>query len=432
MKKTVFWTNYVTLNVKVPQRLSSLLKKLNVKVPQRPSSLLKKEENETITISLPLPSMILFASAVTVVEYPGLLPSFFFGVIACVLLFKNPGRASPILSEQSKPFIEFIQTLLFGKPLEATPKFTFDPAQIEMWREKEDEFEKFVQESRALGREKKAIILAENLKVIQLEEQHALAYLKDDSDYTIMKKFVPESLLTLMIKAQDFPVMMLVGLSFASDILSWRESYYSFWISVFSIFLAIANLFMPWKLIFRCIVWTIFGPWMKLVGEIVNKPKPPPKVDPTLSWFFGKLPSVFQKASMTLEKRYRCDAMKSSIFGKFCTEISPLKPIPFLLREHRPLDSSYANPYVTENKEVIIDRIPGQNVQDSILPDLDKLRKSTSTTGEIALKTIETPVIPAKGDDVANSDVNSNLFLTILGTWAFVSIPIAFVRQFIG
>merc|ERR1712174_111062 len=53
------------------------------------------------------------------------------------------------------------------------------------------------------------------------------------------------------------------------NLIIWEECYYSFWLTMGSFVVGVACLFVPWRFLAiwscRIFVWTLLGPWMKLV-----------------------------------------------------------------------------------------------------------------------------------------------------------------------
>ena len=67
-------------------------------------------------------------------------------------------------------------------------------------------------------------------------------------------------------KVLDF---ILVKVRIIRSIIMWEENYYPFWIITVSFWTSLLVFFIPWGWIFRwtirVVVWTILGPWMKIV-----------------------------------------------------------------------------------------------------------------------------------------------------------------------
>merc|ERR1711862_898329 len=90
-----------------------------------------------------------------------------------------------------------------------------------------------------------------------------------------------ENIIMAPLKPLLYPIQLLLGkvvytLRFTSSVFLWQSSYVSFWVTFTSLVLFLVFLIIPWAFIItwvmRILVWTLLGPWMKLVDWYYYKP----------------------------------------------------------------------------------------------------------------------------------------------------------------
>ena len=223
------------------------------------------------TIYLPLYSIVLFISGVTLVEKPTLIIPYFFLFIVCTMLgimsFKN---ANPSPWVQTKTFDDFLSILLFGKQLSVQKNDSITPDQNKeearlyrkeledrLMKHQKEKQEQILEYTKAQDEQTKF-----TTEVWKLKEKSKIA-LRADREAILMAPFKP-----IIYPYQLMLANTVYMLRFASSILVWENSFASFWITFISSILFLVCLVIPWSFILtwltRIIVWTILGPWMKI------------------------------------------------------------------------------------------------------------------------------------------------------------------------
>uniref|UniRef100_A0A6T7HEA3 C2 domain-containing protein n=1 Tax=Attheya septentrionalis TaxID=420275 RepID=A0A6T7HEA3_9STRA len=131
----------------------------------------------------------------------------------------------------------------------------------------------------------------------------------------------------------------LVKLRSASNIMSWQDSYASFWIANCALLLVLPLAFIPWSLVIRwgarIMVWTLLGPWMILLDRHISR----------------QSPEKDRLCRIKQEKETKEYAMKQYLFGKSIVRIPPGAahgyhddPVPFCWSCVSPDGSNQTNP----------------------------------------------------------------------------------------
>lgn len=186
----------------------------------------------------------------------------------------------------------------------------------------------------------------------------------------------------------------------ARFIIFWQESYFAFWIASACFLLAFMFMFVPWFFLIRwtcrIIVWTVFGPWMKLVDVFyVSKLKPPTEEDIAAKKLAEKerrREATFEaagKARIKREDARKLKAMKKYMFGKFIAKVPVLKEDRY---RDIPLPSSSAVPYQTKAlglSELAMQeagyhrkRVPGQHLVGHMIPHVETLGFTEAPIGQ--------------------------------------------------
>eukprot|EP00592_Proboscia_alata_P024893 CAMPEP_0194446222 /NCGR_PEP_ID=MMETSP0176-20130528/128313_1 /TAXON_ID=216777 /ORGANISM="Proboscia alata, Strain PI-D3" /LENGTH=799 /DNA_ID=CAMNT_0039272899 /DNA_START=232 /DNA_END=2631 /DNA_ORIENTATION=- len=224
-----------------------------------------------VEVKLPAHSLVVFTLAVSATEYPSMIvPNFFFSIFWFMFSMNefNQNNLSPW--KRNPSFLEIVGMLLEHKPISVSILENKNKVEIEKslkeWQERIDLFEKWKSsffDSRIAFSEKA-------LKEIGEGGGH-----KRSTTETKVK--ISAKVLPFLIPLQEILHNVCNQLRFVCNILSWKECFISFWISIGSLVLGVASLFVPWGYIIgwaiRIFVWTIFGPWMKLFDYFYFQPR---------------------------------------------------------------------------------------------------------------------------------------------------------------
>jgi hypothetical protein len=339
------------------------------------------------TFLLPAHSIIAFASSVLVVEYPQLIPSFYFLSIAWLLFATMMFRRDhPNAWHRCKTFADMFFAIVWGD--------SFPPAQI---APKQNEKEVLAYEQgwqKKLELELKAAEEAKKVAAEDAEEAERVAEIIGDADNDISTKrkaAFPVKVDLLKPYLEPYHAYLVVAcrlLRYVRNVILWEECYLSFWVTLGCLVLSLLSLFIPWFFVLkwtsRLLVWAIFGPWMKLVDiyywtpmenmtdeEIASQKMKTKRLKQKF------LAEAIEKARIERERAVKLKAMKQFLFGKFIMKVPVLK-------EDRwtdlPLPESFAVPYAPKRlalaelamKEAGYHRIrvPGQHLEGDMIPSV--------------------------------------------------------------
>jgi hypothetical protein len=333
---------------------------------------------------IPIHSLNAFIVAIVLVEHPQFYPSLCFATIAWVLIaVMGWRRNNPDEWGRCQSYAEIMEKILLGKT--RTPPHNIKPFQgFEKAKEALEEWMKRISDAQAKA-EREYIEAQE-------EEQERLKELEEigDADADISTK-VGGGISLDPVKAALHPVQLILGmicgaLRFVKHVVYWEEAYFSFWIATGSAILAVGCLFVPWFLIIRwtarIIVWTLFGPWMKLVDVFyVSTLKPETEEEMKAREMREKIErrlattKAASEARQVRENAKKMKDMKKFMFGKFAMKVPILKQDRY---SDRPLPESSASPY--EHKALTLaelamqeagynrTRLPGQNLAGDMIP----------------------------------------------------------------
>lgn len=398
------------------------------------------------TLSLPLHSLNAFILAVFLVENPQLYPSFCFASIAWLLVAvmgwrrKNPDEWSRCHS-----FLEVFQKVVLGKcstPSHEIQSFEgFDKAKaaLEKWMKRIADAEKEAERQYIEAQKEEA----ERLK--ELEEI-------GDADADISTK-VGGGITLDPIRATLHPVQLILGsvlksLRFVKHVLRWEEAYFSFWITLGSAFLSIACAFVPWFFLIRwtarIAVWTVFGPWMKLVDVFyVSKIKPETEEERTERVKKEKAQrklataQAVSQARLVRENAAKMRDMKKVMFGKFAMRVPILKQDRY---SDIPLPQSSAKPH--KEKELTLaelamqeagynrTRLPGQTLTGDMIPRIESEALTVAPTGKATASPSKlsrsTPGggMKKKSESTATAYLQIGSILTLAGVVTFFGVPL--------
>ena len=393
---------------------------------------------------LPIHSLIAFALAVVLVENPELFPSFCFACIAWLLIAAMERRQeNPDVWCRCHSFTEILEKVVVGscstKPHNIKPFYRFEEAKsaAEKWMKRIKDAEELAkkQELEAAKEE------AENLKNLQ-----AIGEADADISTKVGGGFEP-------FKSTLYPIQIILaqccgGLRFVKNVVRWEESYFSFWITVGSVFLAVVCAFIPWFFLFqwtsRIIVWVFFGPWMKLVDVFyVSKIKPETEEERVqrvqLERQQRKLATTeaAKQARLVRENAAKMRAMKTVMFGRFASRVPIIKKDRY---SDIPLPQSSAKPY--KQKALTLaelamqeagynrTRLPGQTLVGDMIPRRESETLTSAPTGKPTASPEKLSRSTPGGGTKVQSESTATAYLhigsivTLAGVVTFFGVPI--------
>jgi hypothetical protein len=337
-------------------------------------------------VKLPLHSINAFISFVVLVEKPRLLPSFYFACIGWFLLAVMGFRNNiPDPWMKCKSFRQFLEILIVGDSVAS-------PDRIDAYQNAE-ESAKWQEEAqqRIIATEEAARVKYEEQTRQQEEEMRELEEAGGgDTDITTKTGSGMMSSIDVF-KPFLYPIQQYLGLAVGyvrvtRNIVVWEECYITFWITLGSFILSVAFIFVPWAFIMkwsaRLIVWTLFGPWMKLVDIFYySKITPLSEEEQAAAKWKSEIlrrekrQAAVTEARMKRENAMKLKAMKKIMFGKFVTKVPVLKED----RHHdTPLAESAAVPFVPKQHSLAElamkeagyhhTRLPGQHLVGDMIP----------------------------------------------------------------
>jgi hypothetical protein len=337
-------------------------------------------------IHLPVHSFNAFVVSTFLVEHPQLFPSFCFASIAWMLIaVMGWRRNSENVWTRCWSYAEILRKVALGDdltpPHKIKPFENFDAAREEMqqWVNRVEEAEK---------KAERDAIKYQKDEEDRLKEMEEIGETNDDIATKVGGGFSIDP-----VRAALYPIQLMLGivcraLRFVKNVIIWEEAYFSFWIATGSFILAVVCLFVPWfwliKWTSRIVVWTAFGPWMKLVDIFyLSSIRPETEEERKLR---EKAEQIKRKLSMTeaanharqvREHTAKMKVMKKYMFGSFAMRIPILKQDRY---PDVPLPESSAAPY--KEKEFTLaelameeagykrTRIPGQTLVGDMIPTI--------------------------------------------------------------
>jgi hypothetical protein len=292
--------------------------------------------------------------------------------------------------------LELCEVLLFGNT-QVPP----DSIKQQQNRKEAEEFLEYWKNRIKLTEEAASKAYAESVKE-QEEYERAMEGLGgDETDITTKGSGLSIDPLKIVLHPLQLQLAVAVKyVRYVKYIFSWQECYLSFWIAIGCFLLSIICSFIPWFFLIRwscrILVWTVFGPWMKLVDVYyVSKLKPlTPEEEAKQKRIRREKLLLVNKAAVDAARTKREDslklkAMKKHLFGKFIMGVPVLKEDRFL---EFPLPESSAVPYKAEQRPLselaMRDagyhkvRIPGQHLVGDMIPKVrDSLYYFTTIAG---------------------------------------------------
>jgi C2 domain len=338
-------------------------------------------------IKLPLHSLNAFILSTFLVEHPQLLPSFGFLSIAWIMIaIMGWRRHSENIWQHCYSYFEIMSMVLVGDslvpPAKIEPYQNFDEAKKEM-----ESWVKRVED--AAAKAERAYAEAQKEEEERQEELEAIG----ETDIDLGTKTGGGGISIDPVRAALYPIQLMLGvlcrvIRFVKNIFSWQEAFFSFWISTGCIMLSVACLFVPWFWIIqwtaRFVVWTIFGPWMKLVDVFyVSRIKPETEEERKLREKAERLKrklattEAADRARQVRENATKMKVMKKYYFGKFSMQVPIVKQDRFI---DVPLPESSAVPHKEKQltlAELAMEeagynrkRVPGQTLIGDMIPTI--------------------------------------------------------------
>jgi len=151
----------------------------------------------------------------------------------------------------------------------------------------------------------------------------------------------------VVLPVQRTMMHMCHGVRVIKSIVTWEECHIAFWITNSAILLAIPVLFVPWgmvtRFVLRVMVWTLLGPWMKLVDIFyVQRLDREKKLD---AWSLEHSTAVeaAKRAHQTRKENViKLKSWRDYLFGKYMVQVPRFKEFRY---KDVPLSVSTATPY---------------------------------------------------------------------------------------
>ena len=334
-------------------------------------------------IGLPINSMLAFICAVSLVEYPDLLPSFVFGSFGWLLIASNHSRSRNLNPwMRNKSFSNMLLSLILGKTrrqlrIEANENCDLISSELNFW----DERVKQAEERARIRAEEYARQHEEYLR--ELEEIGDVQY---DLSAQTLGGFALDPTRAYLYPIQQYLGVACEALRTLKNILLWEECYLSFWIVVVSFTLAAITFFVPWRFIIgwtsRIVVWLMFGPWMMAADRFYfsrysneSQDEKKRRLDESKLKRRELHEKQVLEAQVAREKAAKLRDFKCYLFGKHISHVNLLKKDRYY---DLPLSASSATPYNPEAKslgELAMDeagygktRIEGQQLVGEMIP----------------------------------------------------------------
>ena len=171
------------------------------------------------------------------------------------------------------------------------------------------------------------------------------------------------------------------------SIVLWRETYYAFWLTTFSLVASFVSVWVPWGFLLR---WTLrvalvglLGPWMAVVDHKFFKENPDPsnaerdeKIRARVRARYGAMVEAAATRQVNKERQLKLKTMKKYLYGKYIVRIPMFNEDLF---SDLPLPESYSEAYkplehgvvhISERKygqRLVGDMIPQRQIQEAAL-----------------------------------------------------------------
>ena len=207
-------------------------------------------------LDIPLHSFLFFCFATTLVEKPYLAPPFFLLSIAWFMLATQTFRRQhPSPWNRCHSLWHYIAILWRG---ESSP--AFQSIRVDKCANEAREYEKAWHDR---------LEKDEQLAATQFALQEKIDKMGDEAIHTKLTGGIPLDLIARLTRYQGILGRLCMKFRLIKIVLSWEESYLSFWITACFLAGGLVSLLLPWSFIClwvgRIAVWGIFGPHMKLL-----------------------------------------------------------------------------------------------------------------------------------------------------------------------
>lgn len=347
------------------------------------------------TISLPTHSLTIFLSLVLVVERPQLAPAWFSAVIGFGMLATMEFRRQmPGPWLKCKSYHELFSTLVFG--FSPFPSVAIQPNEdAEEANRYLEAIQKRIQEAAEVA--DKAYEEHEKAQEAIRKEMQELGDISTDISTNNEGFFTIDPTKQIFFPIQQTLLLVCRYARLAKYIATWEECYLSFWFTTGCFVVSFTFIFVPWffllKWLFRLLVWTLLGPWMKLVDIFyVSKIS-----NVTLNQRLEKLreqqliylEKYLHEKRIVREKAMKHKAMKTYMFGRFISRVPVWKEDSL---KDLPLSQSYAVPYAPKPlpfSEIAMQeagykrtRVNGQHLVGDMIPRIEKVNFTEAPIGQ--------------------------------------------------
>lgn len=263
-----------------------------------------------LNIMVPLHSFLFFCMAVDFIERPHMVVPYTLLCISWVMLANlTIRRQHPSPWNSSPSFWHFLHILRTGKAL--TP--------VSMIKQHENEEAALAYEKAWADRLARDQELAEK----RLKLQQELLEIGDDNISTKTSlSAIPLDLLARLARWQGIAGRYCGYFRFMKIILTWEESFVSFWITASFLGSGIVAMFLPWKLILtwvsRIVVWGFLGPHMKFVDLYFRANS---KADENVKRLMQNFDVQSNVARLRREEAVKAREIKSIAFGKYSIQV---------------------------------------------------------------------------------------------------------------
>eukprot|EP00536_Pseudo-nitzschia_multiseries_P008187 jgi/Psemu1/197457/e_gw1.204.74.1 len=331
-----------------------------------------------ISLRLPLHSMVAFAWATVLAwDFEKLFSFFFFAIGWALLATLEDQRRSPSSWRRPRSYCEFLGILVFNK---SSP----NPRRTIHAYEKLEQIQRFESDIAERASTKKETL--ERLKRDRQKQQHhwkeEVERPPDDITTEGEQEGSSELILapfkSVLLPIQKLLYKLCVVLRIATSVALWRDSYAAFWIVTMCFLGSFIASWIPWAFLikwgFTIFVWTLFGPWMKLVDIYYVRPKQnltPKGRAAKLEVDYKQRYNLLLWSEWNSNRIYRENAMKMKdmkryMFGKYLMRVPILKEERF---PSVPAISSSSVPYNAHPRPVnVVRRIHGQRLWGDMVP----------------------------------------------------------------
>mmetsp|Transcript_14620 Transcript_14620/g.22396 ORF Transcript_14620/g.22396 Transcript_14620/m.22396 type:complete len:508 (-) Transcript_14620:87-1610(-) len=328
------------------------------------------------TLKMPLNSMVFATTILALIERPELFPSFSCGVVAWLMLSLGNNRLShPSPWERPHSFLFFFSIIAFGRSPSVWS--IIKPFEKDLdCADYDNGWEQYVQKAK------------------EAAEKRSADYAASQSPNAVGKnaKCGKSDPATLLFPIQKKLMLVCKHLKFVGNIVTWEESYLSFWVTVSSIVLSVVFLIVPWRLVVfwcaRICAWTILGPWMKLVDLYLKGVEEMKKRNREYEKVREEEVIKMQMygARVKLEDEEKMRDMKIHKFGRFIVRV-PQRSL--ARRKDIPLPESYAKHFIPPSRRSVLGIqvagieeeyetvLPGQHLTGSMVPKTEKKYNDT-------------------------------------------------------